>query len=118
MASQFRDLLKGIIPQNHRWKMRLFRKWDGIIGDLKDKVSIECIHNNILVLGVSHPAWAQELYFLSDTLKNKINEALDEERIVDIRFKTIVMKKKGWKKGKRSKSRAFKERSPKGYAFG
>ena len=94
MSLQFRDFLKGIIPQDHRWKMKLLRKWDGIIGDLKDKVSIHCIQNNVLVLGVSHPAWAQELYFLSDTLKSKINEALEEERISTIRFKTVVMKKR------------------------
>jgi len=97
MATQFCDLLKGVIPSSHRWKMKLFRKWDEIIGDLKDKVSIECINNNVLVLGVSHPAWAQELYFLSDTIKSKINEALQEERIKDIRFKTVVSQKKNKK---------------------
>ena len=79
------------------------RKWDDIIGDLKDKVSIECIQNNVLVLGVSHPAWAQELYFLSDTLKMKINEALQEDRIKDIRFKTVVLKKRSEKTKKNNK---------------
>ena len=111
MASQFSDLLKCVIPQNHRWKMLLFHKWDGIIGDLKDKVFIEKIQNNVLTLGVSHPAWAQELYFLTDTLKVKINEALSEERIVDIRFKTVVFKKQPKKdqKDKMVKMETIKE---------
>ncbi len=90
MAKQVSALLRDFLPQQHQWKMKLMQQWDTIIGNLGDKVRIEKIDSDILVLGVIHPSWAQELMFLSGMLRNKINDALGSERIKTIRFKTIV----------------------------
>jgi len=89
MAKALKELLLGIIPQEHQWKITLFKNWDEIIGPMKDKVIIEKIEESVLVLGVAHPAWAQELFLLSPMLKQKINKYLQTERITRIRFKFL-----------------------------
>jgi hypothetical protein len=79
-------ILVNAIPKEHRWKIRLFQGWHHVIGQLGDKVRIEKIYNNTLVLGVSHPSWAQELLMLSSILRKKVNDVLEEDRIKTIRF--------------------------------
>lgn len=91
-TNHVQQLLLTIIPQEHRWKLVLFQRWDSIIGTLKDKVKIEKIQNDALFLSVSHPSWAQELLMLSGLLKRKINNILQEERIKVIRFSTTSFK--------------------------
>lgn len=78
-----------IIPQKHQWKMKLFAAWDDIIGHLKNKVRIEAVQDNSITLGVCHPAWAQELHMLAPILKKKFNNALQEDRIKKIHFRTV-----------------------------
>ena len=90
MAKQVRALLENFLPAQHKWKTDLMQQWEGIIGNLADKVRIEKIDGDLLVLGVIHPSWAQELMFLQAMLKAKINTALGAERIKTIRCKTIV----------------------------
>jgi hypothetical protein len=84
-----KDFLTNIIPKEHNWKITLFQNWENIIGNLKDKVIIDCIKDDILYLGVRHPAWAQELNMFSSVLKTKINASLDQPRIKSIRFKVV-----------------------------
>lgn len=86
MTTQIKQLLEHFIPKEHLWKIKLFMNWDAIMGPLKDKVTIEEIKEGTLLLGVIHPAWAQELFLLSPTLKRKINTCLEQERIKVIRF--------------------------------
>lgn len=88
------------MPSEHSWKVILFEKWPSIIGNMRGKVRIEKVDGTTLILGVCHPAWAQELYLLSPMLKKKINELFDKERIQVIRFKTINFKSQGSKKEK------------------
>ena len=90
MAKQVRELLRNFLPDQHKWKTDLMQQCDGIIGSLGDKVRIEKIDGDTLILGAIHSSWAQELTFLSSMLRNKINTALGAERIKTIRCKTIV----------------------------
>lgn len=89
MSQQINKVLQKVFPEEHRWKMELLGGWSTIAGNLIDKVRIERIQNDLLVLGVSHPAWAQELFFLSGVLKDKINKFLGGEKIKAIRFQTV-----------------------------
>ena len=73
MSKCLKELLINIIPKEHSWKITLFQNWDNIIGSLKNKVIIDQIKDDVLYLGVVHPAWAQELHMLSPMLKAKIN---------------------------------------------
>lgn len=92
MAEPIHKILAGVFPQEHRWKVELLENWDSLIGNMKDKVRIEKIDRDVLTLGVVHPAWAQELYFFSGFLRDKINASLKKEHIKTIRFYTIGSK--------------------------
>ncbi|KKQ32834.1 MAG: hypothetical protein US49_C0005G0053 [candidate division TM6 bacterium GW2011_GWF2_37_49] len=79
--------LLNIIPQEYSWKIILLEGWEYIIGDLKKNVIIEQIKEDVLFLGVVHPAWAQEMFALTPVLKQKINDYLGKEHIKSIRIK-------------------------------
>lgn len=87
MSQPLLFLLQNIIPTEHRWKIELFKNWDAIIGDMRDKVIIQEIKDSVLILAVSHPAWAHELFLLTPLLKQKINSYLANEHIKAIRLR-------------------------------
>jgi hypothetical protein len=89
VTKRLSDFLINIIPKEHSWKLLLFQNWENIIGNLKDKVIIDQIKDDILYLGVTHPVWAQELHMLAPMLKVKVNASLDQPRIKSIRFKVV-----------------------------
>lgn len=93
MSKCIGKILIDVIPKKHLWKVKLLGSWDTIIGNLKDKVRIEEISENSITLGVCHSTWAQELFFLSPMLKRKINKLLQEEKIKNIKFKTVQRQK-------------------------
>ena len=88
-AKPINNFLKSIIPAEHRWKMILLKNWNYIIGEFKDKVIIEKIQGDLLILGVSHPVFAQELFSVSDDLIKKINRYLKAEKIKKIQFRYL-----------------------------
>ncbi len=86
--------IRNAIPQEHQWKISLLKEWPTIVGNLKDKVSLHSVGESHLVLTVSHPSLAQELYMLQDMLKHKINSFLQSERITSLQFRTYSATKK------------------------
>ena len=94
MPKKIGTILPSLISREHTWKIKLFNSWEKIIGNLKSKVRIEKIDKQSLILGVCHPTWAQELFFLSPMLKQKINALFKEEKIKKIQFKTIKFPEK------------------------
>jgi hypothetical protein len=92
MAVYLKELLHSIINPEKNWKIDLLYQWNDIVGSLHTKVRIEKIHNDMLILGVFHSCWMQELYLLSPLLIKKINEKLDQPYIKNIRFKQIGLK--------------------------
>ena len=87
-----KDCLPNISVSNSskNWKFQLMNQWATIMGSLASKVSIYKIYNDSIVLGVSDSGWMQELYLLSNLIKQKINAALDKPRIVTIRFQFVT----------------------------
>jgi len=98
MALFLKDLLPHLINPEKSWKTDLLYRWREIIGPLHNKVRIEKIHNNTLILGVFHSCWMQELYLLSPLLLKTINEKLDQPYVKQIRFKQVALKKDKIKK--------------------
>ncbi|MCF7799614.1 DUF721 domain-containing protein [Candidatus Babeliales bacterium] len=94
MAEQITKFLNNFISPEYKWKAKIFENWKTIIGNLNDKAKIERIEKNMLLIGVEHPAWAQELLFLSDFMKKRINNFLGKDYIKEIRFKVINFNKK------------------------
>jgi hypothetical protein len=83
-------ILMQAIPAEYRWKCKIFQEWDSIIGSLKGKVYIQNIHQDVIILSVAHPCWAQELLMMSAMFKKKINQIIiaenGKQRIKSIRF--------------------------------
>ena len=98
-------ILVNIIPEQHLWKIKLFNQWDKIVGNMKGRVRIEKLTENSLTIGVCHATWAQELFFLSPMIKKKINNILKEEKIKNIRFKTVNFNQKKGPSAKSVKSK-------------
>lgn len=90
MSKQLKDLVHQLIPQEFQWKIGLLQNWKTIIGPLHDKVAIHAIQERSLILEVSHPAWAQELLHLTPLIKQRINSALNNTHIQEIRFKVTM----------------------------
>ena len=93
MAKQLKDFLPPLIQNNDTWQLKLLSNCDTIIGNLKNKVRLEKIQNDTLVLGVYDACWMQELYLLTPLLLTTINQNLDQPRIKHLRFKRSVAKK-------------------------
>lgn len=93
MATCLKELLETLINPEKNWKTDLLYRWHDIIGALYNKVRIEKIYEDTLILGVFHPCWMQELYLLSPLLIKTINEKLDQPYIKQIHFKHIGLKK-------------------------
>jgi hypothetical protein len=92
MAVYLKDVLQTLIHPEKNWKTDLLYRWNEIIGPLHNKIRIEKITDNTLILGVFHSCWMQELYLLSPLLIKTINEKLDQPYIKQIRFKHIGIK--------------------------
>ncbi len=89
MFKHISELLNNFVPKQDEWKVKLFNNWDKVLGSLSDKVVILKVERNFLLLGVTHPAWAHEMYMLSDVLREKINSLFEYERIKYIKFQVI-----------------------------
>jgi len=93
MAQEIKNLLPLILKSQDSWKLKLLSSWHTIFGPLSDKVSLEKIHDDTLILGVQDSCWLQELYLLSAMLLKTINESLDTPRIKHLMFRTTGIKK-------------------------
>ena len=90
MTSHIKTLLQPLLQSKEQpWKIKLLQKWPQIVGPLARKVVIEKIYQELIVLGVYDSCWMQELYLLSPTLLQVINQNLDQPRMKQVRFKLI-----------------------------
>jgi hypothetical protein len=92
------EFLSNVVLKQENWKIKLLQNWSDVIGGLKDRVIIEKVDKNLLVLRVCHPAFAQELFLISDLLKQRVNSVLGKDQIKEIRFITATIKKSNIKK--------------------
>jgi hypothetical protein len=94
MTRHIGQLLTHLTKQtSQEWKVSLLQHWPHIIGNLSNKVIIEKILTDTVVLGVYDSCWLQELYILSPTLVTLINTHLGKPHIKQVRFKLITRKK-------------------------
>jgi hypothetical protein len=88
------DIIPFLFQHEHQWKYDLLRNWPTIFGNMSDKVHLESINKDILVLAVSDACLMQELYTLSPVLLTAINQVLDKPHIQHLRFKRAGLAKK------------------------
>lgn len=88
MFKSLKSVLKGSFAlSNNSWKTKLLTEWPTIVGSLHDKITLEKIHGDTLIIGVYETSWLQELYMLSSVLIKTINSHLDKPYIKKIRLK-------------------------------
>lgn len=88
------DLLPNIFSDDQQWKYQLLRNWQNIFGKMSDKVYLERINNDTLILAVYDACWMQELYTLSPLLISSINKTLDRPYVKQLRFKRASIRQK------------------------
>lgn len=84
--------LKSVLSSSFKisknsWKTKLIAEWPTIIGNLHDKMTLEKVYEDFVVIGVYEASWLQELYMLSAVLIKTINSHLEQPYIKKIRFK-------------------------------
>lgn len=89
------NLLSGLVQKSSskNWKLYLVQNWPDIIGNLHQRVSLEQVYENSVLLGVHDSNWMQELYLMSRLIIKKINDSLEVPRITSVRFKATGIKK-------------------------
>ena len=88
--------LKDLLNRAFRatWKTKLLTDWPTIMGNLADKVTVEKIYDDSLVLGVDDTSWLHELYMLSPVLIKTINAHLEKPYIKTVKLKHSTKIKK------------------------
>ena len=74
------------------WKTKLLTDWPTIVGNLHDKITLEKIQGDTIIVGVYDVSWLQELYMLSGVLLKTINGHLDKPYLKKIRLKYATKK--------------------------
>jgi len=88
MFKSVKTLLKGSFSLNtNSWKTKLLTEWPTIVGNLHDKITLEKIHEDTVIIGVYDASWLHELYMLSAVLLKTLNSHLDKPYIKKIRLK-------------------------------
>ena len=93
MVKQIGQILPQIFKQEG-WKVQLLSEWNGIVGNLADKIRLEKIEGSTLTIGVYQASWLQELHLLSSVLLKTINQCLPHPYVKQLRFKRAVITKK------------------------
>jgi hypothetical protein len=94
VARHIIDTLPQILPAEQCWKLSLLQNWATIVGPLKDKVHLHKVGDDHVILTVAHPSLAQELLYLSELLREKINAAIGTQRIKALHFRAEATKKR------------------------
>ncbi len=81
------DLITTVLDKEQQWKYQLLANWQSVFGKFGDKVYLERIKNDTIILAVYDACWMHELYTLSDVLIAAINEKLDKPYVKKLRFK-------------------------------
>jgi len=69
--------------------LKIYKIWPAAVGEkIAENTCLESAKRGMLFVNVSNPAWMQELHFLKDMIIEKLDHALGEGTVRDIRFKT------------------------------
>jgi hypothetical protein len=66
---------------------KVFEVWDEVVGaTIAKKAKPEMLRNRVLIVKVSSSPWIQELQFMKEQIKEKLNDRLGEKLIDDLFF--------------------------------
>lgn len=93
MTTPVKKVLTHLFDDDIAWKVRLLDNWNSIIGPMGTTIILLHIRDSMVILGVLHPAWVQELHHLRSTIVDSINKFLGKEYIKNIQFQVVAKKK-------------------------
>lgn len=74
----------------------IWQVWEEVVGPvIASNARPSLIRNGVLTIGVRQPIWLQELKFMAEDIRGKLNERLGREAVRDIRFKLISVQGRG-----------------------
>jgi|GEM_PF-296792 len=91
MLKPLHDILSACLNTDN-WRMTLIKEWPTIFGPFSNRVNIESISDNTIVLGVNDSCLMQELYLLSPLILHTIQKSLGNDTIKQVRFKRTEVK--------------------------
>lgn len=90
MVTEIKTVLDSLFAHRDQdWRFTLVKNWQSLAGPLHTRVRVEKVDENMLILGVYDLHWMQELYLLSRTIANQLNQALGGTYIHHIKFKLV-----------------------------
>jgi len=82
-----RAVLARIDPDQRLQAFEVWNFWNDLVGDgLARRAQPSGYRNGVLIVTVAAHAWMQELQFMKETLRVRLNERLGKEMIRDIYF--------------------------------
>jgi len=94
MALLLKEYIEDILAKHDTWYSRLATQWETIVGSLHQRIRLEKVFDDTIVIGVYDSHWMQELYLLSPELCQRINDFMGEQRINHIRFMLVERREK------------------------
>lgn len=81
------DNITSTIPINFD-DIRIWKIWDGVVGKkIARHARPSSIKKGVLLIKVTDSVWVQELEFMAETIKERLNSKLQREAIKKVRFK-------------------------------
>ena len=83
------DILSSLRPESDKKMMGIWKVWARVVGEkTASQAQPEAFKGGLLIVKVAGSVWAQQLQFQKADLIHKLNTALEDELVRDIRFKT------------------------------
>ena len=81
------DNITSTIPINFD-DIRIWKLWDSVVGKkIARHARPSSIKKGVLLIKVTDSVWLQELEFMAETIKERLNSKLQREAIKKVRFK-------------------------------
>lgn len=82
-----RGALRKMLPPAKRRELEVCMAWPGAVGpDVASRTRPLSLVNKTLIVGADNAAWAMQMGYLVEELKEKLNDVLGEELVTHIRF--------------------------------
>ena len=88
MGEVLPSLLKSIRSGSDAQLVHIWELWDGLVGpNIAKNARPAAFKGKLLLVEVSSSTWMHQLQFLKSDIIRKINDALGEEMVAEIKFK-------------------------------
>ncbi len=87
VGGTIQDLLSSLDSGSHFELARLIRLWPGIVGDtIARRTEVSALKFHTAVVRVSNAMWIQELNLMRTHILSRVNEAMRNDAVREIRF--------------------------------